>query len=110
MADISPVDPIFVALSDGTRRAVVGLLREKPYRAGELSGALGIDPASLSRHLRVLRKAGIVSGEHSEHDARVRLYRLRPEAFASLRHWLDEVEAFWNIQLDAFAEHMEHKR
>lgn len=105
----STVEPIFSALSDKTRRSVVDLLCEKPHRAGELSSALGIDPASLSRHLRVLRKAGIVSGDHPENDARVRLYRLRPEAFLGLRKWLDEIEAFWNVQLEAFAEHMEQK-
>ncbi len=101
------VEQTFAALADPTRRAVVGLLRERPYRAGELAGALALDPAALSRHLRILRKAEIIMDEHPEHDARVRLYRLRPEAFATLRAWLDEVEAFWTVQLEAFRDHAE---
>jgi DNA-binding transcriptional ArsR family regulator len=109
MEQPSPVDAAFSALSDKTRRAVVGLLREKPYRAGELSSALGMEPALLSRHLRLLRRAGIISNEHPDHDARVRLYSLRPEGFASLRAWLDEIEAFWALQLGALAAHMEQK-
>jgi DNA-binding transcriptional ArsR family regulator len=102
-----PVDLIFAALSDPTRRAVVGLLKERPHRAGALAEALALDPAVLSRHLRILRKAELIMDEHPDHDARVRLYSLRPQAFATLRDWLSEVEAFWTTQLSAFRDHVE---
>jgi DNA-binding transcriptional ArsR family regulator len=102
-----PVDRVFAALSDPTRRAVVGLLKERPHRAGELAGALAVGPAALSRHLRILRKAELIMDEHPDHDARVRLYSLRPQAFATLRDWLNEVEAFWATQLSAFRDHVE---
>jgi DNA-binding transcriptional ArsR family regulator len=63
----------------------------------------------MSRHLRVLRKSGLV--ESSEHeDARVRVYRLRPERFGELREWLEEVEQFWTGQLRAFADHVRKKQ
>ena len=104
------IDASFAALSDKTRRNVVLLLRQRPHRAGELATALGLQPALLSRHLRLLRKAGIISDTHPDHDARVRLYSLRPEAFTSLRAWLDEVEAFWHGQLTGLAEHLEQDR
>ena len=103
------VDDTLAALADPTRRAVIDLLRRGPQRAGELAQALAISAPTLSRHMRVLRKSGLVSDEEPEHDARVRLYHLQPQAFASLRGWLDEVEAFWGGQLDSFKAHAEKK-
>ena len=99
--------PALAALADPTRRAVVGLLARGPQRAGELAAALGLAPPSLSRHLRVLRKSGLIADEEPEHDARVRLYRLQPAALAPLRSWLEELEAFWGDQLQAFKAHAE---
>lgn len=95
----------FAALGDPTRRAVLRLLGPGPRRAGELAEALAMDPATLSRHLRVLRHSGLIADDEPEHDARVRLYRLRPEALAPLRGWLDEVEAFWGDQLRSLQRH-----
>jgi DNA-binding transcriptional ArsR family regulator len=95
------------ALSDPTRRAVVQLLARGPQRAGELAGLLEMAPPSLSRHLRVLRKAGLIADDEPEHDARVRLYRLQPQALAPLQDWLAELEAFWGEQLQAFKAHAE---
>jgi DNA-binding transcriptional ArsR family regulator len=64
----------------------------------------------MSRHLRVLRKTGLVEEEGVDHDARVRVYRLRPEPFSALRGWLDEVEAFWREELAGFKGHAERTR
>ena len=86
--EVSEVDRTLSALSDPTRRAVVDLLRRKPLRAGEIAERLEMSPPALSRHLRVLRKAGLIVDEEPEHDARVRLYRLDPRAFSSLKAWL----------------------
>ena len=104
------VDDTLAALADPTRRAVIDLLRRGPQRAGELAEALQVSAPTLSRHMRVLRKSGLVSDEEPEHDARVRLYHLQPQAFASLRGWLEEVEAFWGDQLAAFKAHAEQPR
>ena len=104
------VDDTLAALADPTRRAVIDLLRRGPQRAGELAEALAISAPTLSRHMRVLRRSGLVSDEEPEHDARVRLYHLQPQAFASLRGWLEEVEAFWGDQLAAFKAHAEQPR
>ena len=64
----------------------------------------------MSRHLRVLRKTGLVEERELPDDARVRVYRLRPKPFAELRTWIEHVEAFWEDQLQAFKEHAEQKR
>jgi DNA-binding transcriptional ArsR family regulator len=105
-----PTDTIFAALADPTRRGVVDLLRTRPYRAGDLAEALALEPAALSRHLRLLKRAGLVADEHPQNDARVRLYSLRREAFADLRGWLDEVEAFWTGQLSGFADYLDAEK
>ncbi len=104
-------DQTLAALSDPTRRAVIDLLRERPHRAGELADELAMSAAALSRHLRILRGGGLITDDEVEGDARVRLYRLQPEAFQALGDWLGEIEAFWGGQLQSFkiyaeAEHL----
>lgn len=107
MADL---DRTFAALSDRTRRSVVDLLRTEPRRAGDLARQLELTPAGLSRHLRVLRKSGLVEEEILEDDARVHVYRLRREPFDDLLAWVEEVEQFWNGQLASFKAHAERTR
>jgi DNA-binding transcriptional ArsR family regulator len=99
----------FAALGDPKRLAVIRLLREKSLRSGDIAAALSMEHPVVSRHLRVLRKAGLVEEESLEHDARVRIYRLRQQAFSELRSWLDEVEELWQTQLHAFKAHAERK-
>lgn len=101
------LDDTFSALADPTRRGVIELLRERPLRAGELAAAFEMSAPAMSRHLRVLRKNGLVEEEGREDDARVRVYRLKPERFAEMRDWLEEVEAYWGDQLAAFKSHAE---
>ena len=104
------LDQTLLALADPTRRRVVELLRKKPQRAGELASALSISAPRLSRHLRVLRKGGLIEDSGVEHDARVSLYRLKPEPFGTLHDWLAEVEAYWAAELSAFKAHAERTR
>ena len=107
MSAARKLDEAFAALSDPTRRGVVDLLRTKPRRAGELAQALSMTPPAMSRHLRVLRSSGLVEESALEDDARVSVYRLRRAPFVALRSWLDDVDAFWGDQLDAFKAHAE---
>lgn len=107
---MNDVDGVLAALADPTRRLVVDLLRERPRPAGELAGRSGTSRPAMSRHLRVLRTTGLVEESHVGHDARIRLYRLRPEPFQGLQEWLDQVRSFWAEQLDAFKTHAETKR
>jgi DNA-binding transcriptional ArsR family regulator len=105
-----PVDAILSALADPTRRRVIDLLSARPLRAGELAARARTSAPAMSRHLRVLRTSGLVEAGPVEHDARLRVYRLRPEPFASLQTWLDQVQTFWDEQLGAFKEHAERRR
>jgi DNA-binding transcriptional ArsR family regulator len=101
------VDRTLAALAEPTRRGVVELLRAQPRRASEIADALAMTRPAMSRHLRVLRKAGLVREEGLEEDARARVYYLERAPLAELRGWLDEVEAFWGEQLQAFKDHVE---
>jgi DNA-binding transcriptional ArsR family regulator len=109
-AGTATLDRTLAALADPTRRGVIDLLRKRPLRAGELAAAFDMTPPAMSRHLRVLRQSGLVDEDTQEHDARVRVYRLRPEPLARLRAWLDRVEAHWSDQLMAFKGHAEGPR
>ncbi len=95
------------ALADPHRRAVVELLRDGPRPAGEIAKAVGLAPPAMSRHLRTLRRSGLVDEHHPEFDARVRVYSLRPGAMNELRAWLEETERLWSEQLTAFKAHLE---
>ena len=109
---INELDATLAALADPTRRQVVELLRERPHRSGELAAAASVSSPAMSRHLRMLRKNGLVEVEEEpvDQDARLRVYRLRPEPFIALQAWLDQVQAFWDDQLGAFKAHVESTR
>jgi len=105
----TPLDRTLLALADPTRRGVIDLLRKQPRRASELAELLSMTRPAMSRHLRLLRKTGLVSESEPAHDARVRMYRLEREPFAELGVWLEQVESFWADQLQAFKEHAEKR-
>ena len=102
--------PTLQALADPTRLGVVERLSTGPQRAGELAAAAGLSAPAMSKHLRVLLRAGVVDDERSPEDARVRLFRLRPESVVGLRAWLDQLQAQWDEQLQSFKRHVEGGR
>lgn len=104
---VTDLDATLAALADPTRRRIVELLRERPRRAGELAAAFDVSAPAVSRHLRVLRRSGVVTGRGADDDARLRVYELRQEPFTALQAWLDQVQAFWTDQLGAFRVHVE---
>lgn len=106
---VTDVDATLAALADPTRRRIVELLRERPRRAGELAAEFAVTGPAVSRHLRVLRRSGLVEERGIDTDARVRIYHLRPEPLVALRAWVDQVQAFWSDQLDAFRQHVERE-
>jgi len=102
-------DTVFAVLADPTRRRVIQLLGEKPRRPGELAQATGTSAPVISRHLRILLEAGLVSDERVAADARVRVFRLRPDPLVAMQAWLDQVQAHWSEQLGSFKRHVEGK-
>ncbi len=101
------LDAAFTALSDASRREMIRTLLHKPQRAGELAQSVNMSPQALSRHLRMLRKAGLVCEEGVENDARVRVYSVHPAAFQPVQQWLAQVEELWRGQLQAFKAYAE---
>ncbi len=98
MGTLAGMDMVLHALSDESRRTVLEILRDHPATAGELAEALPIARPGVSRHLRVLREAGLVDVQA---QAQRRIYRLRPEPLAEVDAWLDGYRALWQNRLDA---------
>ena len=86
------------ALADENRRTVLEILRAHPANAGELAEALPIARPGVSRHLRVLREAGLIEVRK---DAQHRIYSLRPEALVEVDQWLAGYRVLWQGRLDA---------
>jgi DNA-binding transcriptional ArsR family regulator len=97
----------FEVLADPTRRQVIQLLGSGPRRAGELADEVGASASALSRHLKLLLEASIVTDERIPEDARVRLFKLRPESLITVQAYLDQLQAEWRDQLGSFKRHVE---
>jgi DNA-binding transcriptional ArsR family regulator len=105
-----PSVDVFEALADPRRRQVVQMLSVRPHRAGELANAAGMSAPAMSRHLRTLLDAGLIEDERTRDDARLRLFRLRPQSFVGVQAFLDQLQADWNAQLRSFKRHVEAKK
>jgi DNA-binding transcriptional ArsR family regulator len=92
------MDSVLHALGDESRRTMLEVLRDHPATVGELAEAVPIARPGVSRHLRVLREAGLVEVEQ---QAQWRIYRLRPEALAEVDSWIGRYRALWEQRLDA---------
>jgi DNA-binding transcriptional ArsR family regulator len=86
------------ALADPTRRELVALLAEGERPAGELAGRFAVSRPAISRHLRVLREAGLV---HARTEGRRRVYALDPRPLRELDDWLQPYRDLWAQRLDA---------
>jgi DNA-binding transcriptional ArsR family regulator len=92
------MDAVMQALVDPHRRTVLEILRDHEATAGELAGVLPIARPGVSRHLRVLREAGLVDVRQ---EAQRRIYYLRPEALIEVDEWLQAYRALWRNRFDA---------
>jgi len=93
-------------LAEPNRRRILDLLREADRPVGELVGLLPLTQPAVSKHLRVLREAGLVEARP---EAQRRVYRLRPEPLAELDAWLEPYRAMWEARLDDLARHLSTK-
>jgi DNA-binding transcriptional ArsR family regulator len=91
------MNTIYEAVADSNRRHILDLLRERPHLVGELTEKLAISQPGVSKHLRVLRKAGLVKVRK---DAQRRWYELNPEPLAELDAWLESYRYLWDDRLD----------
>src|SRR4051794_22221485 len=98
---------MFEAVAEPNRRRILDLLRTGERAAGELVEALAISQPGVSKHLRLLREAGLVSARA---DGPRRLYRLQPAALAELEAWLAPYRHFWAGRLAALDRHLEREQ
>jgi DNA-binding transcriptional ArsR family regulator len=96
--------PVFEALAEPRRRMIVDLLRDGERPVGELVDRLGVTQPAVSKHLRVLRDAGLVTARV---DAQRRLYRTRPEALREIDEWLAPYRRMWTRSLDDLERHLD---
>lgn len=94
----------FDALAEPARRRILDLLLERPRLVGELSEQLGLTQPGTSKHLRVLREAGLV---RVRPDAQRRWYELRPDPLAEIDSWLGPYRRLWADRLDALERHLD---
>lgn len=92
------MDAVMQALADPSRRTLLEILRDHEATAGQLADRLPIARPGVSRHLRVLREAGLVEVRQ---DAQRRIYRLRPEALIEIDDWIEAYRVLWRTRLDA---------
>ena len=96
----------FEVVADPARRRILDLLIDGPLAVGELVAGTGLSQPNTSRHLRVLRDAGLVK---SRPDAQRRIYELRPEGLLELERWLAQYRSLWRDSLDALERHLDGK-
>ena len=92
------MEAVLRALADDSRRTMLETLADGPATAGELAALLPIARPGVSRHLRVLRDAGLVDVRQ---EAQRRVYTLRPQPLAEVNDWLSRHLALWEQRLDA---------
>lgn len=100
-----PVDTLAV-LAEPTRRRITDRLRAADSSVGDLVTALRMSQPAISKHLKVLREAGIVSARTA---AQQRIYRLEPGPFRELDAWLAPYRALWDDHLDQLERHLDNK-
>lgn len=98
------MESAFEILAEPNRRAILSLLASEEQSVGEIERQLGMTQPTVSKHLRVLREAGLVEAEV---DAQRRLYRLRPEALKEVDAWLAPFRRFWSAHVDALERHLD---
>jgi DNA-binding transcriptional ArsR family regulator len=98
------LDASLAALADPTRRRLLRLVGERPRKAGDLAEAFPVSRPAVSKHLRVLREAGLVEAEPR---GRARIYRLAPGGISEVRRWVEDTGRLWDRALEAFRRHVE---
>ncbi len=97
----------FAALADPTRRAILDRLAKGKAPVGELAAPFDISAPAISRHLKVLEKAGLV---RRETDAQWRRCSLQPEPLMSVDKWIGQHRKFWEQQLGQLASYLDRAR
>ena len=97
---------MFRAIADPTRRAILDRLRKGPVAVNALAADFNQSRPAISKHLRVLRNAKLVSEERA---GRMRLYQIQPAPLRSVVGWIEGYSTMWRVNLDNLKHHLEGK-
>ena len=104
VAYIQSVESVFEIIAEPNRRAILSLLVSSEQSVGEIERRLRMPQTTVSKHLRVLREAGVVE---STVDAQRRVYRLKPDALREVDAWLAPFRQFWSARVDALERYLD---
>ena len=93
----------FSVIAEPNRRNILSLLLTADYTVGDLERELNLSQPSVSKHLRILREAGLVE---SRIEAQKRIYHLNPQPLIELDEWLIPFRQYWSKQIDALEQHL----
>jgi DNA-binding transcriptional ArsR family regulator len=100
-------DAVFRAIADPTRRRILSLLRGGRYTVGEIAGNFRTSRPAISKHLRVLRSAGLIV---THRDGTARICHLNAKPLRAINEWLQDYEAFWGETMRNLKKYVEQKR
>lgn len=100
-------DAVFRAIADPTRRRILGLLRGRQHTVGEIAGNFRMSRPAVSKHLRVLRSAGLVA---MKSEGTARICRLNPAPLRAVGNWLVDYQALWDESLQSLKRYVEDAR
>jgi DNA-binding transcriptional ArsR family regulator len=103
---ITQESSVFHAVADPTRRAILDRLRDGGQAVNEIAGRFAISRPAISKHLRVLHEAQLVT---EVREGRNRIYRLNSEPLRDVDHWLEQYRRFWVLNLLSLKKHVESK-
>ena len=106
-SDIDPLDAVFGALADGTRRAILAKLAQGPAPVMELAEPFAMSLPAISKHLKVLERAGLL---HRDKQGRVHRCSLDPAPMGEAATWIEHTRAFWQGRLDGLDQYLKKQR
>ena len=97
------MDAVFTALADSTRRGMISRLAEGPATIGELGRPFAISKPAVTKHVKMLEKAGLVSRKK---DGRIHRCKLNPKPMKQAEDWIEKHRRFWQASLDSLARYL----
>lgn len=98
------MQPVFEVIAEPNRRAILSLLASSEQSVGQIETRLKLPQPTVSKHLRVLRNAGLVEAQVA---AQRRVYRIKPEPLKEIDTWLEHFRQFWSVHVDALERHLD---
>jgi DNA-binding transcriptional ArsR family regulator len=106
-ADQNSLDAVFGALADGTRRAILAKLAQGPAPVSELAAPFAMSLPAISKHLKVLERAGLL---RRDKQGRVHRCSLDPTPMGEAATWIEQTRAFWHGRLDGLDQYLKKQR